>query len=246
MNPETGVANLASARADAQTARILSSESEVGRSFATLAENLRSLGRPIRSVVVTGPEAGVGRTTICLGLGTALAAAGKKVTVVDCNLDRPQLHRWFGRPNFTGLTSALEGGVRLDDYGFDAAPNLRVVPTGPVLPGPWGLAGSPKLAGSSSGPRRRQGRSSARRAVGGRGACPSGPLGLLRWRPTSRARYPHPEGRSTRFHRRSARRPHGAIRGSVERPCLREELERELADGPKSASRPERCGRSGE
>jgi Mrp family chromosome partitioning ATPase len=99
-------------------------------------------------VVVTGPEAGVGRTTVCLGLGAALAAAGKKVTVVDCNLDRPQLHRWFGRPNFTGLTSALEGGVSLDDYGFDAAPNLRIIPTGPVLPGPWGLAGSPKLAGA--------------------------------------------------------------------------------------------------
>jgi Mrp family chromosome partitioning ATPase len=67
---------------------------------------------------------------------------------VDCNLDRPQLHRPFGRPNFTGLTSALEGGGSLEDYGFDVAPNLRVVPTGPVLPGPWGLAGSPKLAGA--------------------------------------------------------------------------------------------------
>ncbi len=148
MNPETDVANLTGVRADAHTDRILSSESEVGRSFAELAENLRSLGRPVGSVVVTGPEAGVGRTTVCLGLGAALAAAGKKVTVVDCNLDRPQLHRPFGRPNFTGLTSALEGGVSLDDYGFDAAPNLRVVPTGPVLPGPWGLAGSPKLAGA--------------------------------------------------------------------------------------------------
>ncbi|MBA3472815.1 MAG: CpsD/CapB family tyrosine-protein kinase [Rubrobacter sp.] len=148
MNPETDVAKLAGVRADAHTDRILSSESEAGRAFAALAENLRSLGRQIRSVVVTGPEAGVGRTTVCLGLGAALASAGKKVTVVDCNLDRPQLHRWFGRPNFTGLTSALEGGGSLDDYGFDAAPNLRVVPTGPVLPGPWGLAGSPKLAGA--------------------------------------------------------------------------------------------------
>jgi Mrp family chromosome partitioning ATPase len=148
VNPETDVANLAGGGADAHTNRLLSSESEVGRSFAALAENLRSLGRPIRSVVVTGPEAGVGRTTVCLGLGAALAAVGKKVTVVDCNLDRPQLHRPFGRPNFTGLTSALEGGGSLDDYGFDAAPNLRIVPTGPVLPGPWGLAGSPKLAGA--------------------------------------------------------------------------------------------------
>ena len=148
MNPE---ANLAGLRLDARAERLLSSDSEIRGSFAALAKNLGSLGRPTGSVVVTGPEAGVGRTTVCLGLGAALAVAGKKVAVVDCNLDRPQLHRWFGRPNFTGLTSALEGGGNLEDYGFDAAPNLRIIPTGPVLPGPWGLAGSPKLAGSVRG-----------------------------------------------------------------------------------------------
>jgi protein-tyrosine kinase len=148
LNPETDVANLAGTRADAHLGQIFSSESEVGRSFAELAENLGSLGRPTGSVVVTGPEPGVGRTTVCLGLGAALASAGKRVAVVDCNLDRPQLHRRFARPNFTGLTSALEGGGNLNDYGFDAAPNLRVIPTGPVLPGPWGLTGSPKLAGA--------------------------------------------------------------------------------------------------
>ncbi len=148
MNPEASVANLAGARLEARADRLLSLSSEARSSFAALAENLSSLGRPTGSVVVTAPETGAGRTTVCLGLGVALAAAGKKVAVVDCNLDQPQLHRWFGRPNFIGLTNALEGGGSLDDYGFDAGPNLRVIPTGPVLPGPWGLAGSPKLAGS--------------------------------------------------------------------------------------------------
>ena len=148
MNPEANVANRAGGRLDAHANQLLSSDSEVRGSFAALAENLGSLGRPTGSVVVTGPEAGAGRTSVCLGLGAALAVVGKKVAIVDCNLDRPQLHRWFGRPNFTGLTSALEGEGSLDDYGFDAAPNLWIVPTGPVLPGPWGLAGSPKLVGS--------------------------------------------------------------------------------------------------
>ncbi len=138
MNPKTNVA-------DARIRRLLAPESEVGRSFAALAENLDALGRPIGSVVVTGPEPGAGRTTVCLGLGTALAAVGKKVAIVDCNLDRPHLHRWFDRPNFTGLTSALEGGGGLESYGFEAAPNVRVVPTGPVLPGSRTLANSPKL-----------------------------------------------------------------------------------------------------
>jgi len=144
MNRETNVAGLGEGLAEA----LYAPDSEVGRSFAALAENLGSLRRSTGSVVVTGPESGVGRTTVCLGLGAALAAAGKSVAVVDCNLDRPRLHRRFSRPNITGLTSALEGGGSLDDYGFDAAPNLRIIPTGPVLSGPWGLAGSPKFAGA--------------------------------------------------------------------------------------------------
>jgi protein-tyrosine kinase len=150
VSPETEATNgaaLADSRMNLRTSQLLSSGTEVGRSFAALAENLSSLGRPVGSVIVTGPEVGVGRTTVCVGLGAALATAGKKVAIVDCNLYRPQLHRWFGRPNFAGLTSALEGGSSLDNYGFDAAPNLRVIPTGPVLPGPWGLANSPRLAG---------------------------------------------------------------------------------------------------
>jgi protein-tyrosine kinase len=128
--------------------QLLDPGSEVGRSFATLVENLDALGRPAKSVVITGPEPGVGRTTICLGLGATLAAVGRKVTIVDCNLDQPHLHRPFGRPNFIGLTSALEGSGSLENYGFEAAPNLRVIPTGPVLPGlpgSWVLPNSPKL-----------------------------------------------------------------------------------------------------
>jgi protein-tyrosine kinase len=131
-----------------RTRLVLSSDSEVGRSFAVLAENLDSLGRSGGNVVVTSPESGTGRTTVCLGLGTALASAGRKVAVVDCNLDRPHLHRSFGRPNFTGLTSALDGTGGPESYGFDVAPNLRVIPTGPVLPGSWTLLNSPKLVGT--------------------------------------------------------------------------------------------------
>jgi protein-tyrosine kinase len=128
--------------------QLLDPGSEVGRSFATLVKNLDALGRPAKSVVVTGPEPGVGRTTVCLGLGATLAAVGRKATLVDCNLDQPHLHRPFGRPNFTGLTSILEGSGSLENYGFEAAPNLRVIPTGPVLPGlpgSWVLPNSPKL-----------------------------------------------------------------------------------------------------
>ncbi len=143
MNPETNVAQ--ADPADALTRRLFASDSEVRRSFAELADNLTALGRPVRSVAITGPERGVGRTTVCIGLGVALAAIDRKVTIIDCNLDRPHLHHRFDRPNFTGLTTALEGGRDLENYGFDTAPNLRIIPTGPVSPASWTFANLPKL-----------------------------------------------------------------------------------------------------
>ena len=145
-NPASDAADTRAAEEQlARTRQLFTPNSEVRRSFNTLAENLDALKRPMGSVVVTGPEPGVGRTTVCLGLGAALAAAGKEVAIVDCNLDRPHLHTLFGRPNFTGLTSALGNDKPLGDYGFEAAPSLRVIPTGPVLPGLRPLTNSPKL-----------------------------------------------------------------------------------------------------
>ncbi len=157
MNPETNAAETnvpevgSTGGRVTQTRRLFASDSEVGQSFGALAENLVALGRPTGSVVVTGPERGAGRTTVCVGLGAALASAGEKVAIVDCNLDQPYLHRCFDRPNFTGLTSALEGGRDLENYGFDAAPNLRIIPTGPVLSASWNLANLPKLVGAVRG-----------------------------------------------------------------------------------------------
>jgi protein-tyrosine kinase len=104
--------------------------------FRELADNLLSLsGGSPGSVVVTSPEPGAGCTSVCLGLGAALAggADGRRVAILDCNLDRPHLHRLFHKPNFTGLTNAISNGRSPGVYGFEVAPGLLVVPTGPVL-----------------------------------------------------------------------------------------------------------------
>ena len=119
--------------------------------FQGLAENLLSLpGNPIGSVVLTSPERGAGRTSVCLGLGAALAGGDyvRRVAVLDCNLDRPHLHRLFDRPNFTGLTNAIGNGRSPGEYGFEVAPGLLVVPTGPVLPNAGARMKSDGLVGA--------------------------------------------------------------------------------------------------
>ena len=102
--------------------------------YEDLANNLLSLGEEVRSVVVTSPEPGAGCTSVCLGLGAALAGMGRRAAVVDCNLENPQLHHMLGQPNFVGLTSGLQGDKPLEHYGREAVPGLLLVPTGPVPP----------------------------------------------------------------------------------------------------------------
>lgn len=116
-------------------ALLLGPESPVRSHYEDLARNLLSL-EGIRSVVVTSPEPGAGRTSVCVGLAGAVAGMGRRVGLVDCNLGEPQLHRVLGEPNFVGLTSGLEGGRPLEHFGHEVVPGLLVVPTGPVPPDP--------------------------------------------------------------------------------------------------------------
>jgi protein-tyrosine kinase len=112
--------------------KLLDPGSPVRRHYEDLANNLLSLEGGVKSVVVTSPEPGAGCTSVCLGLGAALAGMGRRAAVVDCNLENPSLHRMLGEPNFVGLTSGLKGDRALEHYGHEALPGLLVVPTGPV------------------------------------------------------------------------------------------------------------------
>ncbi len=122
---------------DAGARRLLDPDSPVRSHYEELAGNLLKL-EGTASVVVTSPDPGAGRTSVCLGLGAALAGMGRRAAVVDCNLENSQLHRVLGEPNFVGLTSGLDGKT-LDQYGYEVIPGLLVVPTGPILLDPASL-----------------------------------------------------------------------------------------------------------
>lgn len=121
--------------------RLLSPGSPLRRHYEELAANLTAECGGARSIVVTAPEPGAGCTSVCLGLGAALAGSGRPAAVVDCNLDRPHLHRVVGGANFIGLTSGLDGRRPLESYGREVLPGLLVVPTGPVTASPFSLLG---------------------------------------------------------------------------------------------------------
>lgn len=102
-------------------------------------------------MVVTGVGEGAGCSSVCVGLGGALASMGLRVAVVDCNFARPRLHKMLGKPNFTGLATALEMESHPEDCGYEPAPGLLVVPTGPIPENPAQSLQEGDLAGLVGG-----------------------------------------------------------------------------------------------
>jgi capsular exopolysaccharide synthesis family protein len=66
---------------------------------------------PTGALVVAGPAAGAGATTVSLGLATAAAEMGRSVVVVDCDLRDHGLSTIFGCEDSTGLSDLLAGSA---------------------------------------------------------------------------------------------------------------------------------------
>lgn len=97
----------------------------------------RALDQPTRIVQVTSPQSGDGKSTTAANLAVVCAKAGQRVLLVDCDLRRPRLHRFFDLPNEVGFTSVLMGAARSEaQHKIDGEPSLTVMTSGPIPPDP--------------------------------------------------------------------------------------------------------------
>jgi len=91
---------------------------------------------PFKTLLVTSAGPAEGKTTVACCIAIAMAQAGQRVVIMDCDLRKPRLHRIFGKDAKVGVTTAL-----LDD-NLDhcilptEVPNLSVVAAGPIPPNP--------------------------------------------------------------------------------------------------------------
>lgn len=140
--------------------------------FRILRTNLEfaSLGREIRSVMITSAVEKEGKSTTIANLAVALARTGKRVVLVDLDLRRPVIHRFFGVEG-PGVTQVVLGNATLDQALIPIALSegatagaaqenghgnghpssrvegmLRVLPSGPLPPDPGEFVGTLALA----------------------------------------------------------------------------------------------------
>jgi capsular exopolysaccharide synthesis family protein len=88
-------------------------------------------------MVVTSPSPQEGKTTTAINLAVSMAEAGGRVLIIDTDMRRPRLHRSFGVPNQTGISTVIVGKATLGEaVKRTDVPNLDVLPCGPVPPNP--------------------------------------------------------------------------------------------------------------
>ncbi len=97
-----------------------------------------ALDRPLRTILVTSPSAGEGKSTLLSNLGVALAQVGQRVIITCCDLRRPRLHEFFGLDNSVGFTSVVLG--ELPAFAalqrVKGQPNIRILASGPLPANP--------------------------------------------------------------------------------------------------------------
>lgn len=75
----------------------------------------------LRTILVTSPRSGEGKSATAANLGVVFSQADKRTVVVGTDMRRPSLHALFNASRDPGLSTALSS---------DAPPHLNTVPTG--------------------------------------------------------------------------------------------------------------------
>lgn len=132
--------------------------------FRVLRTNLEfvNLDKRAKTIMVTSALEQEGKSTTAANLAVALAKAGKKVALVDLDLRRPFVHRFFSINASPGLTDVALGHVPLDkalveisltaghvgangNGKYRPTTTLNVLPSGPLPPDPGEFVASSAL-----------------------------------------------------------------------------------------------------
>ena len=120
-------------------------ESAAAEAYRALRANLRfaAKGQDMKTLAITSTSQGEGKSVTTLDLGVALANGGAKVLLVDADLRRPVVHKYFKQAISPGLSDILQGKAEwregLREIGID---NMQVIPAGSMPSNPGDLMAS--------------------------------------------------------------------------------------------------------
>jgi succinoglycan biosynthesis transport protein ExoP len=128
---------------------VLDPSSTVAEAYRALRTNLlfSSLDRELKTIVVTSPAPGEGKSRTIANLAVALAQAGYSTLLIDADFRRPSQHRIFGRVRNVGLSNLMIQDIPENELVNAVADvtNLHFIASGPTPPNPSELLGSARM-----------------------------------------------------------------------------------------------------
>ncbi|QAY68143.1 CpsD/CapB family tyrosine-protein kinase [Paenibacillus protaetiae] len=123
-------------------------ESPIAETYRTLRTNIQfsSIDNPLRTLIVTSPNSGDGKTTTVANLAVTYAQEGKRVLIVDTDLRKPSLHQLLSLSNLTGLTNVLMNETEWQQAVQETSVSgLFLLSCGPTPPNPSEILNSRKM-----------------------------------------------------------------------------------------------------
>jgi capsular exopolysaccharide synthesis family protein len=117
--------------------------------YKTLRTNIlfTTLDRQRSTIAVTSAMPKEGKSVVSANFAAALAAAGHRTVLLDCDFRRPSQHQIFGRIRNVGVSDLILGEVPDSDVILpaDRVPGLWLVTSGRVPPNPSELLSSGRM-----------------------------------------------------------------------------------------------------
>jgi len=122
--------------------------SPMAETFRTLRTNLEfaSVDKPLKTILITSPGSGEGKTTVATNLAAVMAQANKRVILLEGDLRRPRVHRALGMSNQIGLSDVFRGQMDIRDVArYSKVKDLAAITSGSLPPNPAELLGSARM-----------------------------------------------------------------------------------------------------
>lgn len=123
-------------------------ENQISEEFRSLRSNIKfaSFNKNIKTIVITSPSSGDGKTMTAANLAMVFSQEGKKVLLVDADLRKPSIHYMYGLVNDCGLCNFLIGQKDINAIIRSVYPNIDVITSGLTPPNPPELLGSVQMS----------------------------------------------------------------------------------------------------
>lgn len=100
-----------------------------------------------KTIIITSPDAGDGKSTLASNLAIAMAQAGQKTLILDADFRKPMQHNIFEFENDRGLSNVLAGTITLEEaIQASLVKELDILSCGPEVPNPSEILNSDAFA----------------------------------------------------------------------------------------------------